>query len=64
MTDMSDLFTGANSFDTDISEWDVSRVTGMADMFFQCKFGGDISKWDVSSVTDMNRMLLHGSSVV
>ena len=40
----------------DISDWDVSNVTNMSSMFFDCwelKSVGDISKWDVSNVTDM-----------
>ena len=34
----------------DISDWDVSNVTNMSSMFFDCwelKSVGDISKWDV-----------------
>ena len=40
----------------DISEWDVSNVKSMCQMFHCCKeleSVGDISKWDVSKVTDM-----------
>ena len=43
----------------DISDWDVSNVTKMRAMFFNCsklKSVGDISKWDVSKVTYMNCM--------
>ena len=46
----------------DISDWDVSNVTNMRAMFFECsrlKSVGDISKWNVSKVTDMNSMF-HG----
>ena len=43
--------------DCDIGEWDVSRVTDMADLFSgAAKFNGDISKWDVSRVKHMSRM--------
>ena len=40
----------------DISDWDVSKVTNMRCMFFDCwelKSVGDLSNWDVSNVTDM-----------
>ena len=43
----------------DISDWDVSNVTNMPAMFFNCKkleSVGDISKWDVSKVTNMAYM--------
>ena len=43
----------------DISYWDVSNVTNMGAMFFECKelkSVGDISKWDVSKVTSMSSM--------
>ena len=43
-------------FNGDISEWDVSGVTGMGFMFSNSQFNGDISKWDVSGVTDMGFM--------
>ena len=37
-----------------ISEWDVSSVTDMSNLFsFECCFNSDISSWDVSSVTNM-----------
>ena len=43
----------------DISDWDVSNVTNMPAMFFNCEkleSVGDISKWDVSKVTNMAYM--------
>ncbi|MBP5188959.1 MAG: BspA family leucine-rich repeat surface protein, partial [Fibrobacterales bacterium] len=40
----------------DISNWDVSNVTDMCEMFAESDFNGDISKWDVSRVTDMSCM--------
>ena len=43
----------------DISDWDVSNVTSMRNMFFMCtelKSVGDISYWDVSNVTSMRNM--------
>ena len=39
-----------------ISDWDVSEVTDMKDLFKGAKdFNEDISAWDVSNVTDMTR---------
>ena len=43
----------------DISYWNVSNVTNMRCMFFDCgelKSVGDLSNWDVSNVTYMNSM--------
>ena len=63
VTDMSWMFSGASSFNGDISEWDVSRVTDMAYMFNDASsFNGDISDWDVSSVTRMPVMFTGASS--
>ena len=51
ITDMSNLFEFSN-FNGDISNWDVSNVTNMRDMFYDCtSFNQDISSWDVSNVT-------------
>ena len=42
------------SFNTDLSCWDVSKVTDMGDMFYGASdFNKDLSSWDVSSVTNM-----------
>ena len=67
VTDMSQVFAGdskqdyyvngAERFNGDISEWDVSRVTSMFYMFSEARdFNDDISKWDVSRVTNMRDM--------
>ncbi len=54
--DMEGLFWGTD-FNGDISNWDVSNVTDMSDMFYECKqFNKDISSWDVSNVKDMSDM--------
>ena len=71
ITDMGYLFVGGmtfgsanrhpvlSEFDGDISDWDVSNVTNMEDMFSHCKYtgnNGDISKWNVSKVENMGYM--------
>ena len=57
------MFSGAYSFNGDISEWDVSGVTDMSRMFaYADSFNGDISEWDVSGVTDMSRMFAYADS--
>lgn len=40
----------------DISNWDVSNVTNMKNMFLESNFNGDISDWDVSNVKTMSHM--------
>ena len=66
ITDMSFLFDANEEymgsaifkdFNGDISNWDVSNVKYMYNMFAYCeKFNCDISDWDVSNVTHMNGM--------
>ena len=50
---MSSMFYNCKALKTvgDISGWDVSKVTHMSRMFYECKsFNQDISDWDVSKV--------------
>lgn len=63
--DLSRLFKGTyngtipkvrNTFNKDISGWDVSNVTDMSEMFRYSAFNGDISKWNVGNVTTMKNM--------
>ncbi len=63
VTDMSNMFYYATSFNGNISLWDVSNVTDMSSMFRGASsFNGDISGWDVSSVTNMSSMFKNASS--
>ena len=39
-----------------ISNWDVSQVTDMKNLFWGANFNEDIGNWDTSNVTDMNSM--------
>ena len=51
---MSYLFFDMDNFNGDISNWDVSNVKRMSQMFRGCRsFNQDISDWDVSNVKDM-----------
>ena len=66
--DMGYLFRGGDAldyrdghpvlskFNGDISQWDVSNVSNMTNMFCKSKFNGDISQWDVSNVSNMTGM--------
>jgi surface protein len=56
VTNMVCAFYNRESFNEDISCWDVSNVTEMSYMFSETKFNGDLSSWNVSKVTDMSSM--------
>jgi surface protein len=51
------MFSGAESFNGDVSAWNVDSVTDMGSMFSGAyAFDQDITLWSVSAVTDMNNM--------
>ena len=53
------LFEDTNFKYIDISDWDVSNVKSMYNMFAYCeelRSVGDISSWDVSNATNMSHM--------
>jgi gliding motility-associated-like protein len=51
------MFDSATSFNANLNNWDVSKVTDMSNMFYYCiSFTQNINNWDVSSVTDMSYM--------
>ena len=59
ITDMSYIFYTVHGKvgNIDISEWDVSNVRWMRNMFFRCGyFNSDLSKWNVSKVENMGYM--------
>lgn len=57
VTDMSQMFFNASSFNGDLSKWNTSKVTRMDKMFQNAtSFNQDISRWDVRQVYDMRSM--------
>ena len=45
------MFGNCKSFNQPLNNWDVSKVTDMAYMFYDCgSFNQDISNWNVSNV--------------
>ena len=53
VTDMSELFKGNTSFNSNIGFWDTSNVTNMSGTMSGTSFNQDIGSWDTSKVTDM-----------
>ena len=65
VTDTSEMFRFASSFNGNLSTWDVSSVTGASQMFAHARsFNGDMSSWNVSGMTDMSKMLTGTHSVI
>ena len=57
ITDMSNMFSDANTFNSDISSWDTSGVENMSSMFNRAAaFNKNIGSWDTSNVTNMSYM--------
>ncbi len=54
VTDMTQIIL--ESFEGNITNWDVSNVTSMRLMFFNTSVNQPIGKWDVSNVKDMSWM--------
>ncbi|WP_115816834.1 BspA family leucine-rich repeat surface protein, partial [Winogradskyella eximia] len=62
ITDMSLMFSGANTFNKDIGGWDTSNVMDMHNMFQQAwNFNQNINGWNTAMVTDMGAMFSEAS---
>ena len=60
---MKGVFYYATAFNTDINNWNVSKVTNMIYMFMGAtKFNQAIGNWNVSKVTDMGFMFMGATS--
>ena len=58
VSDMTNMFRFAETFNGDLSGWDVSNVTDMSDMFHTARVfeGIGLSGWDTGNVSNMFRM--------
>jgi bacterial surface protein 26-residue repeat len=64
LTSFRQLFDGENTFNANITGWDVSSVNDMEWMFYDASaFNQDIGGWDVSSVTNMDGMFWYASAI-
>lgn len=63
VNNMKNMFENRESFNQNISGWDVSNVTDMEKMFEEASsFNVNIGNWKVSNVTDMSDMFSEASS--
>lgn len=56
VTSIGGIFAFDDSFDGDLSGWDVSTIQNMGSAFYGTALTSDISGWNVSNVTDMAQM--------
>ena len=56
--DFKEVFSGAGSFNADLSKWDVAQGTDFTDMFGGAgSFNADLSKWNVAKGTKFEFMV-------
>lgn len=54
---MDSTFYNCINFESDLSAWDVSKVTNFISTFNNCyKFTSDLSKWDMTSAQNISGM--------
>ena len=59
------LFEENQTFNEDISGWNVSNVTDMRIMFYNARaFNQPLNDWDTSKVTNMENMSWHFFTIV
>ena len=56
VTNMSEMFNGASSFNQPLNNWNVSNVKTMNRMFGKSSFNQPLNNWNVSKVKDMEEM--------
>ena len=63
VSDLSNMFAGAESFNQPLNNWDVSNVINMNNMFFNASsFNQPLDNWDVSNVTNFSYMFYSASN--
>ena len=61
---MRRMFFGADVFNQDLSNWNVSAVINMERMFYSADvFNQDLSNWNVSNVTNMDDMFASANTL-
>ena len=65
ITNMGDLFFNVRNINFDVSEWDVSNVTNMTNMFYGCSNFKDngIENWNVNNVEIFIGMFTYCSNI-
>ena len=63
ITNMANMFYGANNFNQSLASWDIHNVTNMSRIFENAyRFNHAIDSWNVAHVTDMSYMFKYAVS--